>query len=394
MSTFQGRDIEDSNPNYRDNYVAFAPLQSTKDHPEICLSLDQDNRMREPGWADVRKNAVLLSMLRPCTGKGRVALPLDHFVLEMQSLDDLRRITGFEHHEDWRPDVTCMRLANRSLSGLGCTETADSINTKIIAAEERRETKKVLVVPQQAQVIDQTSALPLSKQSSSLRVRGRVRHLPLKAAGAVSTADSSTNENQKDLESPAALGLPSPSPPSELPDTDVHSPTAMEATLSSSSHASTESFATVPEGTEKTVYRRQHEKHREPVGKIWRGHEDSVEDFAKFLFGDECDLEGDKKAIASSEPIHSFTTTISNESPFAQDNDALSVCSRNISNSVTLDPIKPSTPICGSDTEPQKHVVHRGSQNRSQTTSMRDIYLFLLGLPSRPSDSDSSPVQW
>jgi hypothetical protein len=105
--------------------------------------------MRRDGWAEIRKKAILVSMLGPCKAKDEGTVPLDHFVLEMQQLDVLRSITGFDHHEDWKHDVTCIRFANSSLSGLGCTETADDINIQNIVAEEQHKTKKSLTILQE-----------------------------------------------------------------------------------------------------------------------------------------------------------------------------------------------------------------------------------------------------
>ena len=87
-------------------------------------------------------------------------MPLNHFVLEMQQLDVLRSITGFEHHDDRRPDVSCMRFANSSLSGLGCTETADTIHERNIAAEDQCKVKEASVVAQQYQTVLQSKNSP------------------------------------------------------------------------------------------------------------------------------------------------------------------------------------------------------------------------------------------
>lgn len=146
MRTFQGKKIENTNPEYQHHYVAFVPLPSTKDHSEVCLSLKNDVRMRHNGWADIRKKGILVKMLKPCRGTRGKTVALDHFVLEMQSLDILRSLTGFEHHDDWIPDVTCMTFANSSLSGRGCIETADTIHERRIAAEDKREIKEGLLV--------------------------------------------------------------------------------------------------------------------------------------------------------------------------------------------------------------------------------------------------------
>ena len=110
------------------------------------------------------------------------------------------------------PDVTCRRLANSNLSGLGCMETAD-INTQIIAAEDRREVKRVLLVPQQAQGTNQISELEFSKKSPALK--GRARHLPFKAAGAIATADYGANDDQKDLKFSATVATSSIGSPAD-----------------------------------------------------------------------------------------------------------------------------------------------------------------------------------
>lgn len=271
MGTFGGKKIEDTHPDYQHSYVAFPPLLSTKDHPEICLSLEHDNRMRLAGWADIRKKAILLSMLRPCTENGGAILALNHFVLEMQQLYVLRNLTGFEHRKDWMPDVTCMRLANSSLSGLGCTETADDINTQIIAAEERREIKRLLLIPQQAQGNHQISESEVSKKSPALK--GRARRLPFKAAGVIATADSGTNEDQKDLESSATVAISSIGSPVDLPHIDLRHPTSTKVEMCSSSNVSEKSFVPVSEGTKEAVYWSKEKRHGQHDVTTGQGHE-------------------------------------------------------------------------------------------------------------------------
>jgi hypothetical protein len=126
--------------------------------------------MTQDGWADIRKKAVLVNMLTTCIDKDRDTMPLNHFVLDMQSLDVLRDLTGFDHHEDWRPDVTSARLANSSLSGWCCTEDADKIHLQKIIAEDRKNARSILMLAQQPGKVDAALKAELARPLSDKEI--------------------------------------------------------------------------------------------------------------------------------------------------------------------------------------------------------------------------------
>lgn len=228
MGTFQNKGIIQSNPHYQKFYVAFAPLPLTKDHPEICLSLKDDVRMRHNGWADIRKKAVLVELLRPCREEDGSDVSLNHFILDMQSLDVLRNIAGFDHHEDWIPDVTSVRFSNTNLTGIACVEDADGIQHRRIAAEERRVAKKTLVVAQQA----------FETPESDTPSEPKLRVLLSKAAHFIKSSISYITTYRTKTDTTLARSSSSGRPSSHLQSNHHHTPSAT-TTASSSTDNST-----------------------------------------------------------------------------------------------------------------------------------------------------------